>query len=138
MPKKKYSGRVNWDKAPDIQVRIAHLVSTLSLDWIDNSSIFCFRSSNSKARAYARIWGLSTIWQKALGTDAAYCIEVLSEKFDSLDEFEQDKVLLHEICHIPKNFSGSLLPHVKKRGARNFHDRVHELVALHKRKNKVK
>ena len=132
---KKKSGKVNWEKAPDIQVRIAHLISSLELDWVNNSSVHCFRSTNSRARAYARIWGLSSIWQKALRTDAAYCIEVLSEKFDSLSEFKQDEVLLHELCHIPKNFSGSLLPHVRKKGARNFHDRVHELVALHKKKN---
>lgn len=133
MKKKSKNGRVDWQKAPDIQVKIAHLISTLDMNWIDNSSIHCFRSENSRARAYARIWGLSKIWQQALGTDAAYCIEVLSEKFDKLPEFKQDEVLLHELAHIPKNFSGSLLPHVRKRGKRNFHDRVEELVARYKK-----
>ena len=41
---------------------------------------------------------------------------------------EQDKVLLHEIAHIPRNFSGSLLPHTR-RGKNKFYDKVRILVA---------
>ena len=63
-------------------------------------------------------------------------IEVLSEKFDRLNKLEQDKILLHELAHIPKNFSGSLLPHIRKKGKRNFEDRVHELVAVHSKKKR--
>ncbi|QQS38464.1 metallopeptidase [Candidatus Woesebacteria bacterium] len=134
--KKRPKSSVNWERAYDIQVRIADLVSSLNMTWIDNSSIYCFRSKNSQARAYARIWGLGQIWQQALSQKPSYCIEVLSEKFDSLTEDKQDEVLLHELCHIPKNFSGSLLPHIRKRGSRNFHDRVHELVTLYKNKKR--
>lgn len=124
--------RLNWQRAIDIQKRVKKLVKTLDLDWIDYSKIYCFRSNNSKARAYARIWGLSTIWQKALNTKASYCIEVLSEKFDHLAKKKQDEILLHELAHIPKTFSGSLLPHTK-RGKGNFHDKVRELVKLYNR-----
>jgi len=108
-------GNVEWVNAPDIKKRILHLDKSLKLDWLKTSKIHCFRSKNSKSRAYARIWGLSKVWQKALQTEPAYVIEVLSEKFDSLNKKEQDKVLLHEIAHIPKNFSGSLLPHIRKK-----------------------
>ncbi|KKQ97533.1 MAG: Metallopeptidase-like protein [Candidatus Woesebacteria bacterium GW2011_GWB1_39_12] len=118
---------VDWKPAPDIKRRLNHLQNSLNLDWIKKSSIYCFRSKNSSSRAYARIWGLSKVWQLALGKGPAYIIEVLSEKYDELSVREQDRVLLHEIAHIPKNFSGSLLPHIRRRGKRNFHDRVEEL-----------
>ncbi|MFV1917154.1 MAG: putative metallopeptidase [Patescibacteria group bacterium] len=125
---KKSSARVDWEKAPDIKVRVRHLSKTIDLDWVRISKIYCFRSRNSKSRAHARIWGLSRVWQQALNTKPAYIIEVLSEKFDNLSDVEKDNVLLHELAHIPKNFSGSLLPHVRKKGKRNFHDRVDRLV----------
>ncbi len=123
--------RVDWNNAPDIKKRVDKIVKTLSLHWIKPSRIYCYRSNNSKARAYARIWGMSKIWQLALEEEPAYVIEVLSEKFDSLSDDKQDNILIHEIAHIPKNFSGSLLPHVKKRGKRNFDDRVRQLVRQH-------
>jgi len=108
------------------------LADTLDIDWITKSRIFCFRSTEAKTRAYARIWGFSRIWQKALKQPPAYVIEVVSEKYDRLPPFEQDKVLLHEITHIPRNFSGSLLPHIR-RGKRSFEDKVRTLIALYNR-----
>lgn len=128
MPKSKNASRVDWKIAPDIKKRVLFLINSLDLKWLKKAQIYCFRSINSRSRAYARIWGLSRVWQKALNTKPGYIIEVLSEKFDKLDKSRQDEVLLHEIAHIPKNFSGSLLPHIKKRGKRNFHDRVKQLV----------
>ena len=132
--RKKRRANVEWVNAPDIKKRILQLNKALSLNWIESSRIHCFRSKNSKSRAYARIWGLSKVWQKALETEPAYVIEVLTEKFDRLAKKEQDKVLLHELAHIPKNFSGSLLPHIRKKGKRNFHDRVKELVRQYNKK----
>lgn len=131
----KNSSRVEWIKAPDIKLRVHHLSKTTDLDWVRISKIYCFRSKNSKSRAHARIWGLSKVWQQALDTKPAYIIEVLSEKFDNLSDVEKDNVLLHELAHIPKNFSGSLLPHVRKKGKRNFHDRVERLIRQYLRNN---
>ena len=124
---------VEWKSAPDIKKRVLHLKKSLNLEWVKTSSLYCFRSLNSSSRAYARIWGLSKIWQLALKQKPAYIIEVLSEKFDNLSEREKDRILLHEIAHIPKNFSGRLLPHIRRRGKRNFHDRVEELFAHYQR-----
>src|SRR3990170_6340106 len=132
----KRSSRVDWQKAPDIKIRIIQIVNSLKIDWVDTSRIYCFRSNNSQSRAYARIWGLGKIWQMTLSFKPAYIIEVLSERFDKLGRLEQDKVLLHELAHIPRNFSGSLLPHVRKRGKRNFDDRVRLLVGLYRRRIK--
>ncbi len=98
--------------AEDIKARIAGLVERLRFSHIDSSRIVCMRSTGSKSRAQARIWSLPHIWQKALGVKAHYVVEVLSEKFDLLPRTEQDKVLIHELLHIPKTFSGALVPHL--------------------------
>ncbi len=124
----KSNKRVEWVRAPDIDKKVKNLIQDLHLDWIEKGRIFCLRSKNSRARAYARIWGLSRIWQQVLGINSAYIIEVISEKFDKLSEKEKKKILLHELAHVPKNFSGSLVPHYK-RGTRKFKDRVRTLVA---------
>ncbi len=121
--------KVIWESAEDIETRILKLIKSLDLNYIDSSRIYTYRSYNSSTRAYARIWGLSRIFQLALKTDPAYVIEVISEKFDKLSAKEQDKVLIHELVHIPKSFSGSLAPHRHRRKGRpGFEDRVRQLV----------
>lgn len=127
MQRRKKPSRMDWKKAPDIKKRINFIVKKLDLESIKTRNIYCFRSQYSTSRAYARIWGLSKVWQLALTQKPAYIIEVLTEKFDKLNTKEQDKVLIHELAHIPKNFSGSLLPHIRRRGKRNFEDRVRSL-----------
>ncbi|MCX6816370.1 MAG: putative metallopeptidase [Candidatus Beckwithbacteria bacterium] len=101
--------------APDIQTKVKQLVKKLSLDYLDVNSIVCFRSHGSSSRARARIWAFPRIWQIALRLKPHYCIEILAEKFDHLSANDQLKVLIHELLHIPKNFSGSLIPHGTKR-----------------------
>ena len=133
MARKKIWRKVDWTKDGGIKKRVVALVKNLDLHWIKTSRIYCFRSSNSTSRAYARIWGLSKVWQLSLDCGPAYAIEVLSQHFDKLPAREQDKVLLHELAHIPKNFSGSLLPHIRTRGKRNFHSRVEELISQYSR-----
>lgn len=119
-------GKIEWLEAADIKDRINYLVNLLNLDWIKVKDIHSFRSLNAATRAYARVWGFSKVWQQALNLPPSYIIEVISEKFDKLPQREKDKVLLHEIAHIPKNFSGSLTPH--KRGKGNFHDKLKEMI----------
>ncbi len=128
MRRKKSKGEMEWRRAPDIKKRLASIVKTVEMDWIKTSRLFVYRSYNSTARAYARTWGFPRVWQMSLREKPAYVIEVLSEQFDKLPISEQDKVLVHELAHIPKNFSGSLLAHIKKRGSRNFHNRVEQLI----------
>jgi len=120
-------GKVDWENAPDVKKRLILLSKKIEANWLKIDAITCFRSTKSKARAYARVWGLSRVWQLALVVKPHYIIEVLAQNYDRLPQDKQDEVLLHEIAHIPKNFSGSLLPHVKK-GKRKFKDRVRELV----------
>lgn len=107
---------MEWQRAPDIEREVVKLARDLEFDYLKIKRIFCFRSLGSKSRARARIWSLPRIWQQALKTEAGYCLEVISERFDRLTVKEQRLVLIHELLHIPKNFSGSLLPHRNRRG----------------------
>jgi predicted metallopeptidase len=100
----------------------------LQLDYLLGERLFFYRSQGSKARAYARTWGLPKLWQNALKVEPAYIIEVISKYFDKLPQREQDKVLLHEISHIPKNFSGALVAHTHRRKG-SFKDKLDDLVA---------
>jgi predicted metallopeptidase len=95
--------QIKWQKAPDIKKRIASLLVGLEINNFDKSSIYCFRSMGANTHAIARIWGLSRIWQEALNLKPSYIIEVISEKFDRMSFNEQDKVLLHDLAHIPQN-----------------------------------
>jgi predicted metallopeptidase len=123
---RKQSVNVAWIKADDIKIRLGKLIKLSDLPYnIEN--ITALRSYSSKSRAYARIWGLSKVWQLSLNLKPHYIIEVLSEKYDKLPDVKKDEVLLHELAHIPQNFSGSLLPHIKH-GKRNFRNRVDKLI----------
>jgi predicted metallopeptidase len=108
-----------WQKDLKLQRRLNEIVRKLNFLHIRPKMVFVFRSFGSKSRAQARIWGFPRIWQQALDSQPAYCLEVLSEKFDRLDEVQQTKVLIHELMHIPKNFSGSLLAHRGRSGQIN-------------------
>ncbi|KKQ24682.1 MAG: Metallopeptidase-like protein [Microgenomates group bacterium GW2011_GWC1_37_12b] len=115
---------VVWENASDIKKLTENIIVEAKVSWVIKADIYYFRSYNSKARAYARIWGLGRVWQQALKIKPSYIIEVISERFDNLDISHKKEILSHELSHIPKNFSGSLIPHIKKRGKRNFHDKV--------------
>jgi len=108
---RKKNTKLEWEVADDVKEAIIYLLKILELDYIDSSKLYCYRSHGSKARAYARIWTFPKIFQHALGIEPSYVIEVLSNHFDKLNNDEQKKVLIHELLHIPKNFSGALLPH---------------------------
>ena len=124
---RKSSKSVDWVDAPDVAKRSLKLITELKMDWILYERLFFYRSTDSKAHAYARTWGLPALWQRSLGVEPGYIIEVLAEHFDKLSLRDQDKVILHELTHIPHNFSGALVPHThRKKGS--FHHKLEELV----------
>jgi len=113
--------------APELKSELNRIVDRLGFSHIKVKNIVIFRSFGSKSRAIARIWSLPKIWQIALKTEAHYCLEFVSEKFDRLSPSEKEKVFIHELLHVPKNFSGALLPH-RHRGRkidRRTVDRLH-------------
>jgi predicted metallopeptidase len=99
------------EMAPDVERQVSDIVDVLSYGHVNEFRIICMRSRNATARAYARIWNLPDIWQKALSVGTFYIIEVLAQHYDSLPEEEKEKVIIHELLHIPKTFSGALRPH---------------------------
>lgn len=116
-----------WREDKKLKQQLKKTIQEAGVTWVKTSRVFTYRSQNAKTRAYARIWGLSRIWQKALKVEPSYILEVISEKFDKLTNYEKNKVLLHEVTHIPKNFSGALVPHIR-RGKGNFYRKVNDLI----------
>jgi predicted metallopeptidase len=104
-------GRFRFEPAPDVAAEIGRLVDVLGFAHIDPARVHCRRSRGSTADAYARIWELPSVWQDALGVPPQYVVEVLSEHFDPLDEAERTKILIHELLHIPRTFSGAVRNH---------------------------
>lgn len=102
---------------PALEKEIKKLVILLKLNYILPDKVIAFRSFGSRSRARARIWSFPRIWQLALAQPAHYCLEVLNEKFTKLSAADQTRVLIHELLHIPKNFSGALLPHRHRGGS---------------------
>jgi len=98
-------------RAPDVARTIVQITKRLPLDYIKPRQISCMRSFGSSSQAKARIWSFPRIWQLALGEPPHYVIEVLAEHFDKLSEDQKIRILIHELMHIPKNFSGALVPH---------------------------
>jgi len=104
--------------APDIHKIVRTVVKKLPFSYIDPKRIVCMRSQGATARARARIWSFPRIWQQALQLPSYYIIEVLSQHFDNLSTDDKTRVIIHELMHIPKNFSGALVPH------RGIHKRI--------------
>ncbi len=103
---------IKYEKASDIDQRLFELVVKLGMGHINFSQLTCFRSFGSKSRyTIARCHTLPKILQKAIGSGAHYVIEIISEKFDRLSFEQQTKVLIHELLHIPKSFSGGFRHH---------------------------
>lgn len=103
--------KLEWEQAEDVKHSLKEILNVLDFSHVDFSRIFCFRTRGSKSRSYARIWSFPKVFQRALNIKPAYVIEVLGRHFDKLDTDGKKKVLIHELLHIPKNFSGALLPH---------------------------
>lgn len=95
-----------------MQARLEEMVHLLPDEFahVDVRRVVCYRSRGSKARIYARIWSLPSIFAHALGVEPHYVIEVV-EAFDRASREDQERTLLHELLHIPKTFSGALVPH---------------------------
>ncbi len=106
---------IKYYEDPETCRKIKLIVETLNdyLGYIDTSMIKCYRSTGSRSMAYARIHGLSRIWLEALGIRPQYILEVITENYCSLSPKEKIKVLIHELLHIPKGFTGGLRPHGK-------------------------
>ena len=123
---------MQWLQDDTLKERVVRLVIDLEIDWVLPDNVYTFRSYNSTSNAIARIWGLNKVWQMAISHEPAYVIEIISERFDNLSERDKDEVILHELAHIPRNFSGALMAHSHGKGA--FHDKLEKFIASYRRK----
>ncbi|MFP3985812.1 MAG: putative metallopeptidase [Candidatus Bathyarchaeia archaeon] len=103
---------IKYYEAPDVKQLADTIVTKLNFTHINPQHVYYYRSRGSKAkRTIARVHGLGKLWQLAIKTRPIYLIEVISERYDKLSRTEQEKVLIHELLHIPKGFSGGFRPH---------------------------
>ncbi len=125
---------MDWNDAKDVEKDLKDILKWVDLPHVDIKKVHCYRTTGSKTRAYARTWAFPKIFQRALNVEPAYVIEVLSQHYDKLDHDAKMKVLIHELLHIPKNFSGALLPH--KTRSRNLHTVANQLFKEYKKNTK--
>ena len=115
-------------EAPDVKRLVNEIVDSLDLFHVVPQFVYCYRSKGSKSRStVARIHGLSKIWQEVLLRSPAYVVEVISERYDKLSNEEKEKILIHELMHIPKGFSGGFRPHkgyISKKQVDNLHKKL--------------
>jgi len=121
---------IKYEEAKDVMARVYSIAKTLGMEHVRMSGVYAVRSrASGSSRTIARCHALSKIWQLALGIDAVYIIEILSEKFDRMSSEEQDKVLIHELMHIPLSFGGGFKHHdfVTSRNVDKIHKRYMDL-----------
>ena len=103
---------IEYYDAPDVKAMVDEIAVKLRFRHVEVDRVFCFRSRGSQSRrVIARIHSLGKVWQKALNTRAGYLIEVISERYDRLSQSDKERVLIHELLHIPAGFSGGFRPH---------------------------
>ncbi len=100
-----------WQSCRQTHARLRKIIGALRFTHVDASRIFCVRGYGSTSEAWARIWGLPTLWQQVLGIRPAYVVEIIEPEFSRLPPAEQDRILIHELLHIPRTFSGAIRPH---------------------------
>lgn len=104
-------GRVRYLRADCLCEAVKAIVGVCDeFNHIDTARVYCVSSVGARARVVARVHGLSTAW-KVVGVGPAYLIEVVSERFTRLNPEGKLEVLIHELLHIPRTFSGALRPH---------------------------
>ncbi len=103
---------IKYEKADDVMQRLSDIAQTLQMNHVRLDGVIAVRSRGSgSSRTLGRCHALSKIWQLALGTRAAYIIEILSERFDKMSKHDQDRILIHELMHIPFTFGGGFKHH---------------------------
>ena len=102
---------MKYEYAPDLQAKMEEIVAALEMSHVDISRVKCFRSlGSSTKRTIARCHTIGKLMQKAMDVKAHYTIEFL-ERFDRMSKKDQEKVIIHELMHIPKTFGGGFRQH---------------------------
>jgi len=103
---------MKYNFATDVRDLTLDIINKLELNHIEIDQLHFIRSNGTKSRyVLARIHTLSKILQKSLKMKPNYVIEVISERYDTYSDTEKEKIIIHELLHIPNSFKGGLLPH---------------------------
>jgi predicted metallopeptidase len=87
------------------------IVKALAMTHVDLARVKCYRSKGSSTkRTIARCHTVGKLMQLAMGMPAHYAIEFL-ERFERMSKADQDKVIIHELMHIPMTFGGGFRQH---------------------------
>ena len=105
--------KIKYELADDVKNIAEELVKKLGWGWIDLNSVAFVRSYGSKSRGtLARCHALGKAMQIGMGRKKGfYLVEVISKRFDKLDERDKIKTIIHELMHIPKSFGGGFIHH---------------------------
>ena len=106
---------IKYIPAPDIRKTAEKIVRVLKWNHIFLEHVGFLRSFGSASRrTIARCHALGKAMQLAMGRNKSfYLVEVISERFDGLSEKEKERVIIHELMHIPKTFGGGFIHHNK-------------------------
>ena len=102
---------MKWTKDPALQMMMERIVASTAMSHVKTDRVFVVRGEGSKSNALARAWEFPRIFLECLEMEPAYVIEVISKRWDKLSFEEKERVMIHELLHIPKTFSGALVPH---------------------------
>ena len=103
---------IRYELAPEIESKLKRITRKLKMDYIDLDRVKGVRSYGSTGKGIiARCHALPKVMQLALGIDAHYVIEILTENYERLSKEEQIKILIHELMHIPETFGGGFRMH---------------------------
>lgn len=102
---------IKYQIAEDLQ-EIINEIALMLFPHVRVEDVVCLRSFGSSSRGtIARCHALGKAMQLALNRKGFYVIEVISERFDKMNEDEKIKTLIHELMHVPKSFGGGFIHH---------------------------
>ena len=59
-------------------------------------------------------------------------MEIISERYDQLTQDQKEHIVIHELLHIPRGFSGGFVPHkgrITRRRIVDLHQRYKKAIA---------
>ncbi len=122
------AGRLRFHLSKELTAAIPKLVRALGLSYIDPSRVYVAFSVGSRSTAYARIWGVPRPFVELGVCKPAYVIELVSENLARVSDCEEILcILVHELLHIPRTFSGGLRSHgewARRSNIRRFVSRI--------------
>jgi predicted metallopeptidase len=103
--------RLRYYRFDQIRPLLAEVVRILGLDYVKPERVFAVISVGSRTSAYARIWGTPRPLIEVGACKPTYVIELVAENIVKLDCKNIINVIVHELLHIPRTFSGGLRGH---------------------------